>query len=80
MIDHDYWGRPEEMSMSRPSFAITAEEPGADLAGETAAALAASSIFLSEIYSLAFIITLWFLFVIFGEEPAAESACEPDSQ
>ena len=34
--------------MSRPSFAITAEEPGADLAGETAAALAASSMFLSE--------------------------------
>ena len=41
--DHGFWGRPEDMTMSRPSFAITKSSPGSDLAGETAAALAAGS-------------------------------------
>merc|ERR1711892_1428399 len=43
--DHAYWGRPEDMTMDRPAFKITASAPGSDLAGETAAALAASSIY-----------------------------------
>lgn len=38
-VDHAYWGRPEDMTM-----AITPQKPGSDLAAETAAALAASSI------------------------------------
>ncbi len=43
--DHNYWGRPEEMTMARPAFKIDAQNPGSDLAGETAAALAAASIY-----------------------------------
>ena len=43
-IDHDYWGRPEDMTMSRPAWAITESAPGSELAGETAAAMAAASI------------------------------------
>jgi len=44
-LDHDYWGRPEEMTMARPAFRITKDAPGSDLAGETAAALAAGYIY-----------------------------------
>jgi len=43
--DHGYWGRPEDMTMNRPAWSITASQPGSDLAGETAAALAAGSIY-----------------------------------
>jgi len=43
--DHAYWGRPEDMTMDRPAFKITASAPGSDLAGETSAALAAASIY-----------------------------------
>ena len=43
-IDHLFWGRPEDMTMERPSFYLTEDAPGSDLVGETAAALAASSI------------------------------------
>ncbi|MEY3896716.1 MAG: hypothetical protein RLZZ214_2236, partial [Verrucomicrobiota bacterium] len=42
-IDHSYWGRAESMLMSRPSFKIDAANPGSDLAAETAAALAGTS-------------------------------------
>ncbi|GFG41055.1 hypothetical protein Cfor_04531 [Coptotermes formosanus] len=42
--DHAYWGRPEDMTMARPAYKIDAARPGSDLAGETAAALAAASI------------------------------------
>nr|AIT11911.1 endo-beta-1,4-glucanase [Parasesarma erythrodactyla] len=42
--DHAFWGRPEDMTMWRPSYKIDAGAPGSDLAGETAAALAAASI------------------------------------
>ncbi len=41
--DHAWWGPAEVMQMERPSFKITASCPGSDLAGETAAALAAAS-------------------------------------
>jgi endoglucanase len=41
--DHAWWGPAEVMQMARPAFRITSSCPGSDLAGETAAAMAASS-------------------------------------
>ena len=44
-LDHGYWGRPEDMTMARPAYFISApNKPGSDLAGEVAAAMAASSL------------------------------------
>ncbi|XP_067015190.1 endoglucanase E-4 [Anabrus simplex] len=43
-LDHKFWGRPEDLNMSRPAYKIDAQHPGSDLAGETAASLAAVSI------------------------------------
>ena len=48
-VDHSYWGRPEDMTMDRPAYSISPSKPGSDLAGETAAALAAASIFYNNI-------------------------------
>ncbi|MFI6457566.1 glycoside hydrolase family 9 protein [Streptosporangium amethystogenes] len=42
--DHAWWGPAEAMQMERPAYKIDASCGGADLAGETAAAMAASSI------------------------------------
>ncbi|GMH23596.1 hypothetical protein Nepgr_025439 [Nepenthes gracilis] len=42
--DHNCWERPEDMDTRRTVFAINAPNPASDVAGETAAALAASSI------------------------------------
>ncbi|TXK36208.1 endoglucanase [Nonomuraea sp. C10] len=42
--DHAWWGPAEAMSMARPSYKIDASCGGSDLAGETAAAMAAASI------------------------------------
>ena len=42
--DHNWWGPAEVMQMSRPSAKVTTTCPGSDVAGETAAALAAASI------------------------------------
>jgi endoglucanase len=42
--DHSWWGPAEVMQMARPAFRITSTCPGSDLAGETAAAMAAASI------------------------------------
>jgi endoglucanase len=42
--DHAWWGPAEVMQMARPSYRITTTCPGSDLAGETAAAMAAASI------------------------------------
>jgi len=44
--DHAVWGRPEDWPKAnkRPAYKITQSAPGSDLAGETAAALAAASI------------------------------------
>ncbi|MGI5522595.1 glycoside hydrolase family 9 protein [Micromonospora sp. CA-259024] len=41
--DHKWWGPAEVMAMARPAYKIDASCGGADLAGETAAAMAASS-------------------------------------
>ncbi|WP_118134478.1 glycoside hydrolase family 9 protein [Oceanicella sp. SM1341] len=46
--DHAYWGAPEDMSMARPAYAVTAQTPGTEVTAETAAALAASSIVFRE--------------------------------
>jgi hypothetical protein len=42
--DHAFWGPPEIMQMARPAFKIDMAHPGADLAAQTASALAAASI------------------------------------
>ena len=42
--DHAFWGPPETMTMERPTYYIDAQNPGSELAGESAAALAAASI------------------------------------
>lgn len=42
--DHAVWGRAEDMTMARPSYDVDANNPGSDLLGQTAAALAAISI------------------------------------
>jgi hypothetical protein len=40
-LDHNYWGRPEDMKMARPAWSLWSTNPGSDLAAETAAAFAA---------------------------------------
>ncbi|XP_031271718.1 endoglucanase 8-like [Pistacia vera] len=42
--DHNCWERPEDMDTLRTAYKIDAHHPGSDVAGETAAALAAASI------------------------------------
>ncbi|KAK9133217.1 hypothetical protein Scep_012745 [Stephania cephalantha] len=42
--DHYCWQRPEDMTTSRQAYKIDESRPGSDLAGETAAAMAAASI------------------------------------
>lgn len=47
-LDHAFWGPPEAMRMERPSFRVDAERPGSDVAGEAAAALAATAVLFRE--------------------------------
>ncbi|OMO88856.1 Six-hairpin glycosidase-like protein [Corchorus capsularis] len=42
--DHYCWQRPEDMTTSRQAYKVDENNPGSDLAGETAAAMAAASI------------------------------------
>ncbi|KAG6545488.1 hypothetical protein Mapa_013090 [Marchantia paleacea] len=42
--DHMCWERPEDMDTPRTAYKVDKDNPGSDVAGETAAALAASSI------------------------------------
>ncbi|KDP30800.1 hypothetical protein JCGZ_13743 [Jatropha curcas] len=42
--DHYCWQRPEDMTTSRHAYKIDENNPGSDLAGETAAAMAAASL------------------------------------
>lgn len=42
--DHNCWERPEDMDTLRTAYKIDRSHPGSDVAGETAAALAAASI------------------------------------
>ncbi|KAA8533846.1 hypothetical protein F0562_031363 [Nyssa sinensis] len=41
--DHNCWERPEDMDTPRTSYAVTVKNPGSEVSGEIAAALAASS-------------------------------------
>ncbi|KAG2680673.1 hypothetical protein I3843_11G110000 [Carya illinoinensis] len=43
-MDHRCWERPEDMDTPRNVYKVTAQNPGSDVAAETAAALAAASI------------------------------------
>jgi hypothetical protein len=43
-IDHSFWTRPEDMTMPRPPYFLDTTKRGSDVAGGTAAALAAGSI------------------------------------
>ena len=47
--DHYCWQRPEDMTTSRRAYKIDAENPGSEVAGETAAALAAASILFKKL-------------------------------
>ena len=49
--DHSFWGSPEIMTMERPAYKIDAQNPGSDLAGESAASLASASIIFRSIDS-----------------------------
>ena len=40
--DHSCWERPEDMDTTRTVYAVDAPETASDVAGETAAALAAA--------------------------------------
>ncbi|CAL4933757.1 unnamed protein product [Urochloa decumbens] len=42
--DHRCWERPEDMDTPRSVYAVTKDNPGSDVAAETAAALAASAV------------------------------------
>jgi len=42
--DHSFWGPPEVMTMARPAYKADTTKPGTEIAGESAAALAAASI------------------------------------
>lgn len=42
--DHSCWQRPEDMTTPRTAYKIDDQHPGSDLAGETAAALAAAAV------------------------------------
>lgn len=44
VVDHGCWDRPETMTEKRPLTQIGTSAPGSDVAGETAAALAAASL------------------------------------
>ena len=49
--DHAEWNRAENITIPRPSYKIDSESPGSDMAGEAAAAMAASSIAFRDIGS-----------------------------
>lgn len=42
--DHSWWGPAEVMTMDRPSYKVTKDNPGSCVAGEAAAALASASV------------------------------------
>ena len=43
-MDHQCWERPEDMDTPRNVYKVSTQNPGSDVAAETAAALAAASI------------------------------------
>jgi len=51
MVDHGHWYPPEYINYDYPSFKIDAENPGSEVAAETASSLAAASILFKDIDS-----------------------------
>jgi hypothetical protein len=49
--DHYCWQRPEDMTTSRQAYKVDRERPGSDVAGETAAAMAAASMVFRDHYA-----------------------------
>lgn len=49
--DHDCWQRPEDMTTSRRAYKIDEKKPGSEVAGETAAAMAAAAIAFKDLDS-----------------------------
>lgn len=47
-LDHGFWGPPELMAMPRPSYRVSPDQPGSDLAAESAATLAVTSMVFAE--------------------------------
>lgn len=47
--DHSWWGPVEVISMDRPSYAVTRDNPGSAVTGEAAACLAVTSIIYKDI-------------------------------
>ena len=47
-LDHSYWCPPEYITYKYPSYKIDKEHPGTEVAGETAASLAAASILFKD--------------------------------
>ena len=47
--DHSWWGPCEVMTMNRPSYCVTKDNPGSAVVGEAAAALAVSSIVFKDV-------------------------------
>ena len=50
-IDHAYWVPPEYIQYSYPSYKVDADNPGSEVAAETASTLAAASILFKEVDS-----------------------------
>ena len=48
-IDHSYWVPPEYIQYSYPSYKVDAENPGSEVAAETASTFAAASILFKEV-------------------------------
>merc|ERR1711971_417700 len=48
VIDHEYPGRPETMTVSRPAYSLTPSKPGSDCIGESATALASAAVLFAE--------------------------------
>lgn len=42
-LDHSYWGRPEDMNMTRMAYPVDATRPGSDVLAAASAALAATA-------------------------------------
>lgn len=50
-LDHKCWERPEDMDTARTVYSVSRTKPGSDVAGETAAALAAASLVFRKVDS-----------------------------
>ncbi|CAN6543458.1 unnamed protein product [Malus baccata var. baccata] len=48
-VDHKCWERPEDMGTPRTVYSVSPSNPGSDVAGETAAALAAASLVFQKV-------------------------------